>query len=180
MTNGTTARQKILDLLVSQSEAITKKTIANQTHLSETTIDLNCTELRRAGYIDTGNGGWWVTAHGREQHSIDPNIGAFHVKQAAETDSRVNWAELLGYEATHHPLCRDFLEKPPRELLAKLQPYLPFFVIAWLVTEGIENNLDPSVEFTADTDKADLVVNTINYMLEEIHKQNTVNIDFEK
>jgi predicted transcriptional regulator len=147
--NGHNAHQKILDLLASQKEPITKTTIVNQTSLSEYTVDETLTELRKANLAQVTNGHWSITPEGREQHSINPNFSAAFLRKSVKSESRENWAELLGPEVINSQLGRFILQEADKDNLDYMLPYLRFFVLCWLRAEGITVNFNEAIPTSA-------------------------------
>jgi len=168
MSNGRSVQQRILHFLTDNpKEAYTRETIARQVSATTLTAAKELTELRRAELVQETNGRWSTTVRGCELYSTNPNFSPFHVRQA-ETERRENWAELLGPEVINSQFGRILLQTPPRELLARVEQYLPYFVLAWLVIEKVPVDFNTFDEVLPPTATNDRVVEAFNFLLQEL------------
>ena len=162
------AQQTILKFLADLSkETFTIETIARQTNLAYHTVREALTKLRTVDYVQVTKGHWSITEVGIFEQERNPNFSLnFQLKPA--TNSRENWAELLGPEVINSPLGRHILLGPLKETFEQMLPSLRFLVLAWLVGEGIPVEFNALEEILEQTKTEDRIIEVFKLLDKEL------------
>ena len=132
-TNGN-SKSKILGYLCNQPSASNKAAIAKALGLSETTVDIRLTALRKEELVDSlGNGYWNATQKGREQHELDPNLPA---ERKARTSSRVFSLGKVWDYIENDFFCRTIINYGP----SNTDPDLLLPLVCWWLVETEQIN----------------------------------------
>ena len=140
---------RIMSVLCSRHEPLTKDTIARQTGLQIGTVAARLTRMRRVNLVDSTYGRWFPTEFGRSFHKSSPNgITEFYMSQL---DRSENWQQelikFIGPDKISTSAIYQWAKKAKND--PERYNYEEVFwhiVVAWMTLTGNDPNIDVEID----------------------------------